>query len=209
MGPCQPCRNCSCPASKDCKGHSLDGDCVLTLPQQSKSLLLKLGLVGSHSTVPLQNLRSPCPLVKRGPFGPDRETRLTPPMVKLGLLGSHSTVPPQNLQSKGLLVSAGLLGRNRRHYKRRRFNLCEAQPPAIAWHGVSTASELAVSSGKAGSARPREKDRPSAADTAAAMSADEARPPGIEKQSATTESDIAVLLRAEQMAGKVSALQQS
>ena len=55
-----------------------------------------------------------------------------------------------------------------------------------------TEQELAKSSGGVGPSWPRAKSTPSAVDTAVAMPADEARPPGIEKQSATTESDIAV-----------------
>ena len=58
-------------------------------------------------------------------------------------------------------------------------------------HGVSTASELAVSSGEAGSARPGEKDTTNADVTAVARPAGEARPPGIAKQSATTKPELA------------------
>ena len=83
----------------------------------------------------------------------------TPPLVKLGPLGSHSSAPPQILQSKGLRVNAGHLGREQ-----------TTQPaPSIlglAVHALSTASELAASSGIAGSARPAEKDATNADVTA-------------------------------------------
>ena len=59
-------------------------------------------------------------------------------------------------------------------------------------HGVSTASELAVSSGEAGSARSGETDTTNADVTAVASPAGEARPLGSAKQSTTTESDIEV-----------------
>ena len=59
-------------------------------------------------------------------------------------------------------------------------------------HGVSTASELAVFSGGAGSARYREKDTTNADVTAVGRPAGGARPLGSEKHSTTTESDIGV-----------------
>ena len=54
---------------------------------------------------------------------------------------------------------------------------------------VSSASELAVSSGEAGSARPGEEDTTSADVTAVARPAGEAQPLGIAKQSATTKPE--------------------
>ena len=60
-------------------------------------------------------------------------------------------------------------------------------------HSASTPSELAVSSGRAGSSRPREEDTISADVTAAAQSAAEARPPGIAKHNALTKSELAKL----------------
>ena len=68
----------------------------------------------------------------------------------------------------------------------------EARPLGIAKRSVSTASELAVSSGEAGPSWLRAKRTPSADVIAGAMLAGEARPPGIEKQGGTTDSDIAV-----------------
>ena len=53
-------------------------DKTLTLLQQSRSLLVKLGFSGSHSAVPRQNLRSPCPLVKRGLLGPEQRENPAP-----------------------------------------------------------------------------------------------------------------------------------
>ena len=57
----------------------------------------------------------------------------------------------------------------------------EAEPLGIAAHGVSTASDLAVSSGIAGSARPGERDTTNADVTAVARSAGKAQPLGIAK----------------------------
>ena len=105
-----------------------------------------------------------------------------------GLLGSHSTMPRQNPKSQCLLVQRGLLGPERDTTNANDTTVAkafgEAQPPGIAEHSASTASELAVSSGEVGSARPGEKDTTNADVTAVATLAGEARPLGIAKQSA-------------------------
>ena len=65
----------------------------------------------------------------------------------------------------------------------------EARPPGIAKHSASTKSQIAVPSGEAGSASPKDEDTTSAV----AKSAGEGRPFGIAKHSAMTESGVAVL----------------
>ena len=82
--------------------------------QQSRVLLVKLGLLGSQSTVPRQNLMYQCPLVKLGLLGPEQRAHPVPLLqqsqcllVKLGLLESQSTAPRRNLNSQRLLVKLG------------------------------------------------------------------------------------------------------
>ena len=82
--------------------------------QQSQGLLVKFGLVGSHSTVPRQIQKSKGRVVKPGVRGSEQMTRPAPALqqwrkllVSLGfLLGSQSTVPRQ----KGTLVKRGPFG---------------------------------------------------------------------------------------------------
>ena len=104
-----------------------------------------------------------------------------PAGVARPLLGSHRTVPRQNLKLKGLLVKLGLLGPGADDTTSADGSTVAkafgaAQPPGTAVHGVSTAFELAVSSGEAGSARPRGKDTTNADVTAVSRPAGEARP---------------------------------
>ena len=65
----------------------------------------------------------------------------------------------------------------------------ENRPHEFEKHGTTTESRVAVSSGGVGPSWPRAKSTPSAGVTAAARLAGEAGPPGIAKQSVTTESD--------------------
>ena len=68
----------------------------------------------------------------------------------------------------------------------------EARPCGTAKHSASAKSELAVSSGEAGSPWPGEEDTTDADFTEAAKSAAGARPHGIVKHSAPTASELAV-----------------
>ena len=65
----------------------------------------------------------------------------------------------QNPKSKGLLVKLGLPGREQTTRPaptiQQLQKLREAQPPGIAVHSASTASDIAVSSGEAGPSWPR------------------------------------------------------
>ena len=67
----------------------------------------------------------------------------------------------------------------------------KVRPPEFAKHNTTTESKVAERSGGAGPTWPRAKSTPSAGVTAAARTAGEARPPGIAKQSASLDSDIA------------------
>ena len=93
--------------------------------------------------------------------------------MKVGLLGSErETRPTTPATTVEVLVG-------------------EARPHGISLYSTATESDVAVSSGKAGSARPGAQSTPSAFDAAVEMPADEARP-GVAKQTATTESVITV-----------------
>ena len=89
-------------------------------------------------------------------------------LVKLGLLGPErvTRLMPPFRRSGGLLVKIGILGPKN----------CSG----------SIESEIAASSGDAGSSWPGERDTTSADVTALAKSVVEARPPGIALHSATT-----------------------
>ena len=149
--------------------------------QQSKSLLVKLGLFGFHSMVPRQNPKSTGSSGEARFLGLEQTTRPAPALqqlqkllMKLGHLGSPSAEPRYTTNAEGTAVVRPA---------------DEARPPGIAKQSAKTKAKLAESSGGAGPSWSRAKGTNGAAAAASVKYTGEPRLSRFVKNRVTSESE--------------------